>query len=314
MGGDKGGTIVFGYADETAANPTLLADGLRGDTTPTKEIVDLTGDLQAAKYTALPIGSQKGDVFAIPTDKGVATLACIAEGKTCAAIAASLKITDGKAFPVGPSERYQTRVEKILGRLDKSEKSAARDLNNAGKRTTQVDATSRLGGAYAAAATSLGKLAVSPADAATKAELVASFVAVGNAYKKAASEGHAKDRAGYKKQGAAATAGGKDIDAAMASLGDAGYKIPSAVAERAGSVPTLPTLKRDPKKKASSPSSPGPSNNVTPSATPTPQTNDSTPPPTTTTPRQTTPAPQNNNPAPKKKSSGDSGLSGGGEG
>ena len=34
MGGDKGGTIVFGLADETAANPTLLADGLRGDATP----------------------------------------------------------------------------------------------------------------------------------------------------------------------------------------------------------------------------------------------------------------------------------------
>ena len=83
MGGDKGGTIVFGYADETAANPTLLADGLRGDTTPSKEIVDLSGGLQAAKYTDLPIGSQTGQVFAIPTTDGVATLACIAEGKTC---------------------------------------------------------------------------------------------------------------------------------------------------------------------------------------------------------------------------------------
>ena len=250
MGGDKGGTIVFGYADETAANPTLLADGLRGDTTPSKEIVDLSGGLQAAKYTDLPIGSQTGQVFAIPTTEGVATLACIAEGKTCDAIASSLKITDGKAFPVGPSESYQTRVEKILGRLDKSEKSAARDLKNAGKRTTQVDATSRLGSAYAAAATSLGKLDVSPADAATKAELAASFKTVGNAFKKAASEGRAKDRAGFAKQGKAAVAGGKDIDAGLAGLADAGYELPSSVVERAGSVPKLPTLKRDPKKAA----------------------------------------------------------------
>ena len=207
MGGDKGGTIVFGYADETAANPTLLADDLRGDTTPSKEIVDLSGGLQAAKYTDLPIGSQTGQVFAIPTTEGVATLACIAKGKTCDTIASSLKITDGKAFPVGPSESYQTRVEKILGRLDKSEKSAARDLKNAGKRTTQVDATSRLGSAYAAAATSLGKLDVSPADTARKAELAASLKTVGNAFKKAASEGRAKDRAGFAKQGKAAVAG-----------------------------------------------------------------------------------------------------------
>ena len=105
MGGAKGGTIVFGYADETAANPTLLRGrparrharrARRSSTSP--------ATLQAAKYADLPIGSQTGQVFAVPTDKGVATLACIAEGKTCDAIASSLKITDGKAFPVGPSE------------------------------------------------------------------------------------------------------------------------------------------------------------------------------------------------------------------
>ncbi len=70
LGGPKGGTIVFGFADDTAANSTLLSDDLRGQTTPTKEVVDLDGGVQAAKYADLPIGSQTGQVFAVPDGQG----------------------------------------------------------------------------------------------------------------------------------------------------------------------------------------------------------------------------------------------------
>lgn len=270
MGGPKGGTIVFGHADETAANPTLLAEGLRGDTTPKQEVVELASGIQAAKYADLPIGSQTGQVFAVPTDEGVATLACIAEAKTCEAIAQSMKITEGTPFAVGPNAEYQTRVEKILGRLDKAEKSAARDLNNAGKRTTQVSATSRLGSAYASASTSLRKLGVSPADRAANAQLVAAFKDVGAAYKKAAAEGRAKDRNGFKKAGAAAVAGGKDIDAGFEDLSAAGYDFSSTLVNRAAAVTKLPVLKRDKTKKKPSTSGARGGGQVTPTD-PTPQ-------------------------------------------
>ena len=56
-----------------------------------------------------------------------------------------MKITEGDVFPVGPSEKYSNGVERALGTLEKNEKSAARELKNAGKRTTQVAATSKLG-------------------------------------------------------------------------------------------------------------------------------------------------------------------------
>ena len=51
---------------------------------------------------------------------------------------------------------------------------------------------------------------------------------VGGAYKKAASEGRAKDRAGFAKQGKAAVAGGKKIDAGLAGMADAGDQLPSS--------------------------------------------------------------------------------------
>ncbi|MDA0185809.1 hypothetical protein OJ997_36230, partial [Solirubrobacter phytolaccae] len=313
MAGPKGGTIVFGLADETAANPTLLADGLRGDTEPTKEVVDLDGGVQAAKYAALPIGPQTGDVFAVPTDKGIATLACIAEGDTCATIAASMKLEGSKPFPVGPSEKYQTSVEKILGRLDKAEKSAARDLNNAGKRTTQVSATGRLASAYASASRSVRKLNVSPADEGANAQLAAALKSIGADFKKAASEGRAKDRNGFRKAGAAAAGGSKDIESALGGLGDAGYDLSSKTLGRAAAVTKLPTLKKDKVKKQAVPSNSGES--TTGSVPETSTDSNSTPPPTNNiTPRQTNPTPQNNKPAPKKDNGGGDSLSGGGEG
>ena len=112
-----------------------------------------------------------------------------------------MQITEGKAFPVGPSKAYAADVERTLGRLEKQEKSAASALNQAGKRTSQVAATSNLASTYTGAASSLGKLDVSPADALLNAQLVDSLRAAGGAYKKAASEGRSKDRAGYKREG-----------------------------------------------------------------------------------------------------------------
>ena len=104
--------------------------------------MDLSDGIQAARYDDLKIGDKTASVFAIPTTEGVATLACAADAEVCATIASSLRITEGKAFPVGPSEDYAKGVERALGTLEKHEKSAARELKNAGQRATQVAATS----------------------------------------------------------------------------------------------------------------------------------------------------------------------------
>ena len=311
-GGPKGGAVVFGKADDTAANSTLLAGDLRqaaGDL-PEKTTVDIAGGAQAARYAALPIGDgNKATVYAVPTDAGVATLACTADEATCDSIASSLEITEGEAFPVGPNESYQGDVEGILAKLDKAEKSAASKLKSAERRTTQAAATSRLATAYTAAAGSLGKLEVSPADATLNANLAKSLRDVGTAYKNATAEARGKDRAGYKRQGGRAVAAGKDVGAAIEGFAVAGYQLDAA---NAAAVTKLPALRRDPKPKAKQPST------ASQGSQPQQQQQQSQPQQqqqqTQPQVQQPQPQTQTQQPKPKPKSGGDDGVSGGGEG
>ncbi len=258
-GGPKGSAVVFGIADDTAANSTLLAGDLRqvaGEPLPEKTIVDIGDGAQAVRYAKLGIGDDKtATVFAVPTSAGVATLACTADEATCDSIAASMKITDGTTFPAGPSETYQGDVEGILAKLEKAEKTAASRLKSARQRTSQAAATSRLATAYTAAAAALGKLDVSPADAVLNANLAESLGATGTAYKNAAAEARSKDRAGYKRQGGRAVAAGGDVGDSLDGFGTAGYQLDGAVAKNAAAVTRLPTLIKD-KPKAKPKSSP----------------------------------------------------------
>ena len=161
--------------------------------------------MQAARYDKLRVGNgQTASIFAVPTTKGVATLACLADDKTCAAIASTVQITGGKAFPVGPSDDLREKIESSLSRLESSEKSAASALKRAGKRSSQVDATRRLASAYASAASALRKAAGQPGrHAAQPASSSPRCGATAAAYTKAVSAGNHKDRAGYKRRPAA---------------------------------------------------------------------------------------------------------------
>ena len=144
---------MFGKADKTAANSTLLPDDLRDRRRcREKQVVDLVGRHPGARATTTcQIGDKTASVFAVPTTEGVATLACAADAETCETIASSLQITEGEAFPVGPSEELLQRRRARLGTLEKQREVRGRaSSTNAGKRTTQVAATSKLGTAYAA--------------------------------------------------------------------------------------------------------------------------------------------------------------------
>jgi hypothetical protein len=326
MSGPKGGTIVFGRADTSAENPTLLADDLRtaaGDPLPEPATAELGDGLQAARYDKLNVGQgQSATFFAVPTTAGVASLACLADADVCKTISESMKITDGKAFPIGPSEQYATAVESTLAKLEKSEKTAANALRSARKRATQVDATSKLATAYSGAAAKLDKLEVSPADAQLNAALVASVRKAGSAYKKAASEGRAKDRNGYRTQGQHATAAGKDIKEQLDGLNAVGYQFPAKAIAAAAATTKLPTLIKD-KPKATRSSGSNSTSSTPPPTTNnnnTTQQNNTTPPPTNNNPPPTNnnPPPTHNNPPPTHNNNSggkkDPGLSGGGEG
>ena len=166
-----------------------------------------------------------------------------------------MQITEGKAFPVGPSEDYSADVERTLGRLEKQEKSAASALNKAGKRTSQVAATSKLASAYTGAAASLGKLDVSPADTLLNAQLVDRAARPPAApTRRPRPRARARIAPATRAQGSKALAApqGHDRTRSPAST-SAGYTLPASLTSGAAAFTRLPTLIKDkPKKKAAS--------------------------------------------------------------
>ena len=115
VGGPKGGTIVIGNADKTAANSTLLPDALRTADLPAGTPVDLADGVQALHYENVKIGDETASIFAVPTDKGVATLACVAEAETCTSIASHDADHGGQALP-GRPERGLLRRRRAHAR------------------------------------------------------------------------------------------------------------------------------------------------------------------------------------------------------
>ena len=248
LGGPKGGAVVVGRGDSTAANSTLLASDLRAavGTLPEKTVADLGDGVQAARYAKLSLGGgETATVYAVPTTAGVATLACTADDKTCDSIAASMRISDGDTFAVGPSPAYSEDIDGALSKLEKQEKSAAAALRNAGKRSSQAAATAQLASAYTGAARTLSKLKVSPADTLLNRQLVDALRATGSAYNKAAGEARRKDRGGYAREGKAALAAGKELEQRVNGLTAADYELPASLLRGAGTVTRLPTLIKD---------------------------------------------------------------------
>jgi hypothetical protein len=173
-------------------------------------------------------------VFAVPTDKGVATLACVpakggedAFAPVCDAVATTFRVTDGKPFPVGPSKDYAGQLSSTLGKLNQQVSSAKSALGKAKTRRQQANATDRLAAAYSGAAKKLDGLALSPADVTANTGLVDALRATGAAYKQAAKEARSKDRAGYKREGAKAAEAQKGVADAIARLQAAGYDVQS---------------------------------------------------------------------------------------
>jgi hypothetical protein len=321
MGGPSGGAIVFGTADASAANPTLLSSDLQkaAGTVPSASTASLKGGAQALEYDKLGIGGGQTAtmVLGIPTSNGVIDFACTASADVCATIAKSISVTGGKAFPVGPDKALEKRVSSALKTLDSKQAAAAAQLKAANKRTTQVAATRALGSAYAAAAKALGHGTLSPADKSLNASLVAALKKTGAKYSSAAGKGAKKNRAGYATDGGEAVKAHKGVTSAMGKFQAAGYSLPASVIERTSATVRLPTLKKDPKPKTHKASAPSSSTQSAPQQSTPQQSTPQQSTPQQSTPQQSSPPPVTHSappPATHHHSSGGSVQQGGGEG
>jgi serine/threonine protein kinase len=230
--GARGAGVVAGRT--TATGPTLLPAAfvrqLPGR--PAAERVRL-GELQALRYRDLrPNGSATAlTVFAVPTTRGVATVACHTPAAAAAAfradcerVAASLKLSGAKPYGLGPQEPYARGVDRALTALAAARGRDRRALASARTQGGQAKLAGALARDHDRAGTALARLAVSPADARAHAALVAAVRRSRDGYARMARAARRHDAKGFAAGERAVRDGDERLRTALAALKDLGYR------------------------------------------------------------------------------------------
>ena len=205
-------------------------------------------NLQAWRYRNLrPVGAPRQvTVYTVPTSGGVATVACAAPparatalGAQCDAIAGTLLLRRGTAYPVGPSDAYATSLNGTIGNLQQATRSGQQSLQSSTTLAGQAAAAQSLASAYDSAAAQLSALNLSPADRTTNTQLLQALRGAARAYRTAARAATASDADAYRAASAAVPSATAKVNAALAAVAAAGYKpaAPEGTAPSAKSTP-----------------------------------------------------------------------------
>ena len=232
---EDGETVLFGSAGEDADNSTLLPTGViqAAGSVPERTAVKLgPAGVEAYRYRNVELagGAEPLTFYAVPTDRGVATVACVpgsAGAPTCEAVANTLELVGREPFPVGPSESYATAVGGVLGTLATAVDKGTAALGKAKVPKAQAAAARDLQAAYRKASRSLPGQDLSPADRGANARLVAALGGVAKAYGQAAAAASRSNKAGYAKAGKAVKNSQQELAGAVEGLRAAGYEIES---------------------------------------------------------------------------------------
>ncbi len=237
----NGPVVVFGVArGRRASNSALLPATFLGSTgqstgaVPRRSAVRLPDqNLEAWRYPGLrPIGNNRQlTVFTVPTSSGVATVACAlppaaaaAFAAQCDAIAGTLQLRSGRAYPIGASDAYASSLNGTIGELQQTTKSGEDALLGAQTLAGQAAAAQAIASAYEGAATQLAALDLSPADREANARLVVALRAAATAYRRAASAATAGDPDAYRAASAAVPGAKQEVNSALAGVRAAGYQ------------------------------------------------------------------------------------------
>jgi hypothetical protein len=219
-GGPAVGVLTAGMA--SASDPSLLPVSFKqklSGPAPKGEPVKL-GTVQAYKYTGLKPKNypQELTVYTVPTDAGVATVACSAapaQAATylpqCESAASTLTLSGAKAIGLGVPPSYGKAVNRTIQRLQAERAAALKKLKAAKTPKAQAAAARQAAAAYAAAAKTLAAQKGGPQVDATNAAIIAALRQGAAGYTQMAS-GAAGNNAGRYRSGAANV---KKADAAL---------------------------------------------------------------------------------------------------
>ena len=232
--GRGGGSLAAGEV-AGAAGPTLLPAAFRArlqGAPPPRQPVAL-GGLQALSYPDLRLARGAGSMslYAIPTSAGVATIVCSGTGagfrSGCAQVAATLRLVNSTAFPLGPDPGYARGLSAALAPLRSSVQSAQTALGAARAPSGQAAAAAQLALANTAAANRIGRLIVSPTDRPAHDQLLAALQQLAAGYSNAASAARGNRSPAYRAAGQQIAAASAALARALQGVSALGYRVSS---------------------------------------------------------------------------------------
>jgi hypothetical protein len=234
--GQRRARLVAGQVP--ASGPTLLPAPLLArlpGEAPDGEPVRL-GRLQALRYEGLAPRGLDGrlQLYAVPADGGVATVACSAPAgaagqdflRDCEGVATTLELTGAGAYPLGPSPAYARRLRTVLTTLGRARRSGTARLRRADTPDAQAAAADALETAHLRAARALDDAKVSPADAAANRALTHALEGSALAYQRAAGAARAGDDDAYAAARRALQTEQTELRSALSGLERLGYVLP----------------------------------------------------------------------------------------
>src|SRR4051794_22033811 len=170
-GGPAVGVMTTGMV--SASDPTLLPTSFKKQLTggaPKGEPVQL-GDLKAYRYTGLKPKNYPQDltVYTVPTDAGVATVACSASAAQaqsflpeCERSASTLTLSGTKATELGIPASYVKSVNSAITTMESKRSAAVKKMKSAKSPSAQASAAREAAAAYSAAAKSIAGQKIPP--------------------------------------------------------------------------------------------------------------------------------------------------------
>jgi hypothetical protein len=228
--GGGAGAIAIGFSPATSE--TLLPVALQEAGKVRGGVPVALGELEALRYRGLPQAGSKAELaaFVVPTSRGVATVACRPDDdrelfRSCQEVAASLELTRGNAFPLGPSPRLAAALRRQLKTLGERRATLRKRLQTAGGASGQAAAASGLAAAFRRTARALAGLEVTPQSAAALAAFVTALRRTRDGYKSLATAAAHEDPARYEDATAKVTKAEGAVNRRLRALRDLGYRV-----------------------------------------------------------------------------------------
>jgi hypothetical protein len=222
--------MVTGIVDASGATllpaafvKTLGAEPDRSDTVK-------LGDYQAFRYRNLDPGGFNPalTIYTIPTDKGVATIACTADQAqaaqflpACEKAASTIKLDGAKPFDLGPGSEYVKQLNTTIERLQAERGRGLAQLKSAKTPAAQAKAAGNIERAYATAARGLAGAPASPQVASGNDAIVAALNDVADGWGQVAKGASSANRRTYLAGGRAVKKAEKELQTALEQLGSA---------------------------------------------------------------------------------------------